>query len=343
MPVSNSKRLKASGPIDPLHPFPQWFEDGSGLRLELVTAPDPLAPAMGDLEKPGAQVVFPDNFPDEAFYYMAEARLAVGGNGTVGRARVIMAVEAAFSGDERPAPGLGVVFARFRVRIDDVVPGAEYIVRHPYGETRPLPADERGRVSYTCDLGLAEGNMARVLVTGEIAPFLVWDGGATAGYIGDGVTEHAVVNGPHRNIVEISGPRIGVGSANAVTSDLVRTNLFIVQGRKFGTIPNLPAAGPAGPLLEVLGAEYRTSRAQYRVNGRLLPISIPNAGGFQSNRVDVTLGGQIIGSAFPDATGAWAVRKTLPGDAPPSPDAFLRVRVAAASGPVAERQLIVRN
>ncbi|MDR2213525.1 MAG: hypothetical protein LBE21_07870, partial [Pseudomonadales bacterium] len=241
MAIANPHRLKSVGPIDPQTQFPLWFEDENGTRLELVVNADPLAPAIGELQTPGAPLVGAPtftNFPEEAFYYMAEARLDVGGNGIVGRARVIMALEAGFGGAETPVAGLGVVFARLRVRIDDVIPGAAYVVRHPYGETDPLLADEKGQVRLTIDLGVAEGNLNRVLVTGEIAPFMVWDGApviADSGdrYIGDGVTEHSVNNDPllARNFVEISGPRIEEGSAHAAGADLVRTNLFIVQGR----------------------------------------------------------------------------------------------------------------
>lgn len=347
MVEKNPHRLKASGPIDSVTGFPHWFEDDIGVALEIVTRPDPVAPAIGETQTPGAPVVFPDNFPEEAFYFMAEARLEAGGNGVAGRARVIMALEAAFGGDGSPTPDLGVVFARLRVRIDDVIPGAEYIVRHPYGTTHPLPADERGRVSYTCDLGLAEGNMERVLVTGQIAPFVTWADGAPAGYIGDGVRERPIVNGPFRNHVEIEGPRIGEGSADASGTDLVRKELFVVQGRLRGTDANArtpPLGGPGISVLEILGAEYRTSRAQYRVRGRIIPVAIadPN-GGFTSDRVDVTLNGQAIGSAFPDVTGAWEVRKTLPGATPSVPGVLSRVQVKTASGESSDHLLIVRN
>jgi hypothetical protein len=197
MAVRNDIRLAAAGPIDGVTKFPQWFEDHRGVRLELVARPDPMAPAIGDIPEPGSPVVHPTNFPEESFYFMAEARLQVAGNGTIGRARVIMALEAAFGGDEEPetstgGPNPGVVFARLRVRMEDVVPGETYVVRHPYGETRPLIADERGRVAYTCDLGVSENDLTRVLVSGEIAPFLAWTAPLPNGYIGDGVTEHAV-------------------------------------------------------------------------------------------------------------------------------------------------------
>ena len=52
MTVSNPNRLSSAGPIDPANGFPIWFQDASGLRLELVTLPDPLAPAVGELPKP---------------------------------------------------------------------------------------------------------------------------------------------------------------------------------------------------------------------------------------------------------------------------------------------------
>lgn len=347
MSVPNPNRLTAAGPADGANRFPQWFEDQSGLRLELVTQADPLAPARGELERPADPVAFPANFPDEAFYFMAEARLEVGGAGVVGRARIIMALEAAFGGDGSPVDGLGVVFARFRVRIDDVIAGGKYVVHHPFGTTGELEADEGGRVAYTCDLGVAEGNMERVLVTGEIAPFLKWSPDAPSGYLGDGITERQIVNGPFRNHVEIEGPRIGVGSANAAGIDRVSTDMFTIQGRIAGSgasPPGTPPALPGVPALSILGAEFRTSRAQYRVRGEINPVSISApGGGFESDRVDISVDGSSIGSAFPDATGAWALHKTLPGATPPVPGVLAQVRVTTASGKSAERPLIVRN
>ena len=238
MAVENDKRLAAAGPIDPLHGFPLWFEDAIGTRLELGLDPDdPLMPAIGELPSPGAQLQFPDNFPDEAFYFMAEARLPVGGAGTVGRARVILALEAAFGAAGEPKPGLNVVFARMRVRIDDVIPGAGYTVVHPYGETDPLLADDRGRVFYTEDFGIVEGDPLGVLGSGRIAPFLRWTAGAPPGYLGDGASERQVTGSPFgTNFVRISGPRIREGGGQpdpGAPSDMDRvwTDLFTVQGR----------------------------------------------------------------------------------------------------------------
>lgn len=350
MATRNPHRLSQSGPIGPGSAFPEWFEDGNGIRLELVTRPDPMAPAIGELQTPAAPVTFPHNFPEEAFYFMAEARLEVGGHGEIGRARVIMALEAAFGGDgeQEAVPGVAnpaIVFSRLRVRIDDVVPGATYVVRHPYGETKELEADEGGRVFYTCDLGICEHDPARVLTSGEIAPFLVWSGAQPPNHIGDGITEHAVVGGPFRNHVEIDGPGIEQGSADAAGLDRVAKALFTVQGRRAGTGDSLPPPPPGGPVaFQILGADYRSSRAQFRVRGQLLPVSIADgAGGFQSDRVDVTFAGEALGSGFPDATGAWEVRRTLVGPGKPVPGPASRLQITTASGKAANPLLRIRK
>lgn len=347
MAIKNPNRLALVGPTVSDHGFPRWFQDANGVRLEIVTAPDPMAPALGEIPEPGAPVAYPENFPEEAFYFMAEARLQVGGSGRIGRARVIMALEAAFQGDGTPEyaatmamtpkPHLGVVFARLRVRIDDLVPGREYIVRHPYGETKPFTADEDGRVFETTDLGVAEGDSDRVLVTGEIAPFLTWASGMPAGYIGDGATDHEVAGGPFRNHVEIAGDGVGQGSAHAVGPDLVRTNLFTVQGRRFGTVPNANPGGVAQ--LTIDGAEFRTSKREYRIGGTVSPVSFNG----QSNMVAVKVNGAKVGDAFPDATGAWDFRATLAGATSPTPASGSSVQATSRSGQSDTATLTLRN
>jgi hypothetical protein len=243
MALGNTLRLKAAGSIDPENGFPLWFEDTNGVRLELglnrdPLNPDPLIPAIGELEQPGEPLSFPGNFPDESFYFMAEAELLVGGNGVVGRARVILALEAAFGGAGTPQAELNVVFARIRVRMDDMIPGAKYTVTHPYGVTDPLEADRRGRVAYTEDLGLVEGDGKAVLRTGQVAPFLVRTSVVPNGYIGDGVTEQRVTGSPfNTNFVMIEGPRIREGGGNPdpadpSNQDRVWIDRFTVQGRK---------------------------------------------------------------------------------------------------------------
>ena len=104
--------------------------------------------------------------------------MPVGGNGVVGRARLILALEAAFGGAGEPADDARVVFARIRVRMDDLIPFAKYVVTHPYGVTDELEADEDGRVFWTDDRGIADENFAAVVLAGRVAPFLRWDADA---------------------------------------------------------------------------------------------------------------------------------------------------------------------
>lgn len=236
MEIENMQRLPHRGPVDPVHGFPLWYEDGTERRLELGLAPDPLTPAVGDYD-PSAPLAIPGNFPDEAFYFLAESRMDVtAAAGGAARARLVLALEAAFGGAGDPRPGMQVVFARIRVRIDDVVPLATYVVTHPYGVTPPLPADDKGRVFWTLDLGLADGDPDAVLRTGQVAPFLVGDG-APAGYLGDGVSQTTVTGSPFgTNLFRIDGPGIGATTgprdpADPGNPDRVVSTLFTVQGK----------------------------------------------------------------------------------------------------------------
>jgi hypothetical protein len=73
-------------------------------------------------------------------------------------------------------------------------------------------------------------------------------------------------------------------------------------------------------------------------------VSIPDgAGGFTSDRIDVVFAGQPLGSAFPDVTGAWEVRKTLVGPGTQAPGPLSTVAVTTASHESATPLLIVRN
>jgi hypothetical protein len=234
----NTERLASRGPLDESNGFPRWYKDRAGRRLELALDPaDPGAATMGDLPDPLAPVSFPGNFPDEAFYFLAEAEMPVGGQPRPGRARLVLAIEAAFAGTGEVAAGQQQVFARIRVRLDGGIPGASYTFTHPYGQTDPLPADENGRVFVTEDIGAGAGLFDLAVTDGEVAPFLRWDSGAPAGYLGDGVTEHTVTGSPLGfDFFRVEGP--GVGGAGAgpdpedpANPDKIFTDLFTVQGR----------------------------------------------------------------------------------------------------------------
>jgi hypothetical protein len=75
-----------------------------------------------------------------------------------------------------------------------------------------------------------------------------------------------------------------------------------------------------------------------------LPVSIGDgAGGYTSDRVDVTIPGYPTMSAFPDVTGAWTVRKTLVTPGAPIPGPLTNVQVRTASQRTGTRLLTIRN
>ena len=189
----------------------------SGLRLALcVENDDPFCTNVAP--NPGPAAVSSDsaqsNFPDETFYWSAEALID---KRTVGvRARLVLAQEAAFA-NEAPAAGDQVTFGRIRVTITGAQAGADYTVTHPYG-TEHLTADSRGRVRMTDDVGWAGVPCAfgDALAT-RIGPFLRWDPktppAAPAGYVGNPLRDHTVVGSPRGqafNVFRVTGrPRSG--------------------------------------------------------------------------------------------------------------------------------------
>lgn len=245
--LENPQRLTKVGPLSPSTGYPLWYKDAGGTRLELsLSTADPFTPAVGDpgpfvSTRPGA----PATMPEEAFYFLAEARMVTGGGVRTGRARVVLGLEAAWGGTGSVADGQQVVFARLRVRVDRGVPFGLYRFTHPYGQTDFLSADDNGRVFVTEDIGVAPLQFDGAL-QGHVAPFLRWTSGAAkdpgeadppVGYLGDGDTAHTITGSPLGfDFVRIEGPNIADAGGPRDPDDpgnvnKVRTRLFTVQGR----------------------------------------------------------------------------------------------------------------
>ena len=132
--------LKQVGPIDETNGYPLWYKDTNNVRLQLCLDPGDANCIMGDLPTPGQPVSFPDNFPDEAFWSVADSTIDAGGGD---KALLVTATEAAFgTADGLPAKGGQITFGRIRIRAAGLVDGATYTVTHPYGveHIRPRPA-----------------------------------------------------------------------------------------------------------------------------------------------------------------------------------------------------------
>ncbi|MFQ5634349.1 MAG: hypothetical protein ACE5G3_03325 [Gammaproteobacteria bacterium] len=158
------------GPIDPVNGYPLWYEDSTGLRLELCLDP---ALCFVPLPDPALPVSFPGNFPDEAFYWSADALLSGPADPAIGinqpsSAKFGMAREAAFAAGP-VVPGDQVVFSRIRFFIDGYpgMVGNTYLITHPYGTETfvSTPGDAGPGVngegySATIDVGLVVGDFA---------------------------------------------------------------------------------------------------------------------------------------------------------------------------------------
>ena len=210
--------------------FPMWYQDENQLSMELcqsraassrVPASVPPAYMCILLAEPGiyddAQpMIFPDNWPPEAFWFLAETTIPQIGNSGYELDAYVAGIEAAFA-SENPVDGDQASFARIRIRVSVPTAGT-YTITHPYGvETVNVTTPGRRAINITRDIGIgAPGNFSGAL-NGAIGPFLRSvngpytevnpDTGATETYVGDPNLNEAVTGSPfNTNFVRITGP-----------------------------------------------------------------------------------------------------------------------------------------
>jgi hypothetical protein len=299
------------GPINALNGFPVWYKDENGLKLQLNVDPnDPfsgITPA--DLPNPEQPISFPDNFPSEAFYFAAEAEMETG---TGERARLVLALEAAFA-NEIPVDGDQIVFGRVRIRVAGLQPNATYMVTHPYGVDTFIAepdGDGFGEINATEDIGICPGEFEQAF-NSRVHPFLQWDPNvapaAPAGYIGDPNVLHPVIGsqlidrfGEPQNIFRIEGPGIGVNSPDSSTSpglnpdNTIETRNFSLLG-KISTVSGLDVTRTTytqtdntGGFIDVF-AESDVTPQQIEVTGAgILPTMLLGGNGIYFARISYT-------------------------------------------------------
>ena len=224
-------KMLAVGPTSPDNGFPVWYKDSNNLSVGLCLDIDNPFCALAGAGVPDENqpVSFPDNFPDETFYQLAQSTITLPGGST---AVLVNDVEAAFGGDGSPVPGQQITFGRVRIRITTPTTG-HYVITHPYGVDAFDVTDAATRnINFTEDIGIGSpGNFTGAL-NSRINPYLRWDTGLVKGpdgasYLGDGVTPHAVTGSDlNTNFFRIDGPDIGGPGINTI-----QTNLFTLQGR----------------------------------------------------------------------------------------------------------------
>ncbi|KAE9641877.1 hypothetical protein EJA70_20535 [Pseudomonas sp. PB103] len=225
--------------------FPMWYQDSNNLSMELcqsraassrVGVTTPPAYMCTLLPEPGIfddslPMVFPDNWPPEAFWFLAETTIPNNGAG-FGMDAYVAGIEAAFA-SENPADGDQQSFARIRIRVNVPVAGT-YVITHPYGvETVNVTTPGRRAINITKDIGIgAPGDFSGTL-NGAIGPFLRSingpytevnpDTGGVETFVGDPNLTEAVTGSPfNTNFVRIVGPS-GAGT--------IQTTLFTVAGK----------------------------------------------------------------------------------------------------------------
>jgi hypothetical protein len=254
--------IEKFGPINPVSGFPDWYRDSNGIEVEpCLSNFDPNCNGPLPAPNPDAEVSFPDNFPDEFFYFTGEASLTANGGNDV---LALYTIEGTYGGGNTQT-----VFGRTRYRIrGGLVAGAQYKVTNPYGVDTVVAGDD-ATVFVTEDVGVGSGNFGG-LFEGQVGPFLKWDSGKPAHYLGDPTVPHTVTGSPFgTNFVKIEGPNVGgannpnpcPGLTAATSPDCIYTELFSILGRestKGGVdIPrasySLGATAGAKPQLDVMG------------------------------------------------------------------------------------------
>ncbi|MGF6589951.1 Ig-like domain-containing protein [Pseudomonas sp. 2835] len=250
--------------------YPMWYQDHGNLSLELcqsraassrvpVSVPPNYMCTL--LPEPGVYddalpLVFPDNWPPEMFWFLAETEIPEVGNSGYELEVYVAGIEAAFAA-ENPVDGDQQSFARIRIRASVPRTGT-YVITHPYGvETVNVTTAGRRAINITRDIGIgAPGDFSGVL-NGAVGPFLRGiggpyteinpDTGASETYIGDPNITEAVTGSPNNtNFVRIQGP-----------AGTLQTNLFTVSGKVLDPRKQTPA--------ELQRASYRRTSAGTRV------------------------------------------------------------------------------
>lgn len=240
-------KLTNVGPVNPATGFPDWYQDGTGLKLQpCLDGPPFCLTAAADLTAPDG----------EGFYWNAQADLPIGG----GSAKLILAQEAAFLGSDR------IAFSRVRVVVKGAQPTTTYTFAHPYGSaTVTTDGLGNGRFSEDVGCGAAPCDWAAAL-GGPFTNFLRWNPAvapaAPGGFVGDAITPHPVIGGTERNTFGFSGGGLS-GS----------TDLFTVAGK---------VAGLPVPVFQAPGSESWGAVAPGTSVVQNVPITsfgVPDAGG----------------------------------------------------------------
>ena len=246
------------GPYAPANGnFAAWYQDSHGRTLDLcltkaVSSRAPVVPGTPAYmcllnPNPGIfddtqPIVFPDNFPDEAFWFTGDGSIVDAARGI--DLTYVSAVEAAFAAED-PVEGDQVSFGRIRIRVDVPTAGI-YTITHPYGvDIFDVPAGGRRAINMTRDIGIGSPKTYDGALKSDIGPFLRSVNGpytetnpatgAAEQFVGDPNLEEAFTGSPfNTNYIRIEGPngldlRTTVFAISGKLSTVVRPTPMITQ------------------------------------------------------------------------------------------------------------------
>jgi hypothetical protein len=197
------------------------------------------APGIFDDAQP---VVFPSNFPDEAFWFTGDGTIVDAARGI--DLTYVSAIEAAFSAGD-PVEGDQISFARIRIRVDVPTAGT-YVITHPYGvDVFTVDTPGRRAINMTRDIGIGSPKTYDGALKGDIGPFLRGVNGPytetnpvtgqAEQFVGDPNLTEAFTGSPfNTNYIRIEGPngldlRTTVMAISGKLSTVVRPTPMITQ------------------------------------------------------------------------------------------------------------------
>ncbi|MHC8293311.1 hypothetical protein [Pseudomonas sp. LB3P58] len=258
------------GPYVPANgSFAAWYQDTHGRTLELclskaVSSRVPSAPGAPTymcnlLPAPGIfddtqPLVFPSNFPDEAFWFTGDGTIVDAARGI--DLTYVSAVEAAFSGGD-PIEGDQISFARIRIRIDVPTAGT-YVITHPYGvDVFNVDTPGRRAINMTRDIGIGVPKTYDGALKGDVGPFLRSVNGpytetnpvtgSAEQFVGDPNLEEAFTGSPfNTNYIRIEGPngldlRTAVMAISGKLATMARPTPMITQRSTYSRKPGASA------------------------------------------------------------------------------------------------------
>ena len=318
--------------------FPAWYQDTHGLGLDLCLSganiaagavPGGLGGAACTLLAnlgifdPALPINFPTNFPDESFYFMADAVFTAGGVAVT----YVSNLEAAFGGGV-PEANQQITFARIRIRITlpATAPGGNYTVTHPYGVEvfSVAPGGGIKVINATRDIGVAPGIFTGALA-GDIGPFLR-DASLAPGafipssvpgesYIGDPNTPRPVQGSPFgTNFVRVDGP----------------AGFVSVQGDQFNVMGKVHAGALASPLRIERTSYGRTGTTTAPVAQQDVFVQAPPSTTYAVNASDAN--GATVPMADTDANGGWYGQTASDPSGVTAPTVSVTTQPTSASG-----------